>query len=322
MIAKLTTICFALILFSGPTQAAPTRSTNESERRTLSRIDTAQVQILLDRAGFSPGEIDGAWGANSRTAMAAFQQVSGLAVTGEVNSESVAALQEAAGRDAFTRYTITEADAAGPFAPSIPRDLVEQSKLDGLHYTSLLEALGEKFHIDPDFLKTMNPGVQFRAGDTIVVPDVYNEPLAPRPASASDATIIVSKSKSALVMEETTTGRLLFFAPVTTGSEHDPLPIGEWTVKGVARNPDFNYNPDLFWDADPTHTKAKIPPGPNNPVGLVWIDLSKEHYGLHGTPSPGTVGHTQSHGCVRLTNWDALKLAALVRPTMKVIFTE
>jgi lipoprotein-anchoring transpeptidase ErfK/SrfK len=117
-------------------------------------------------------------------------------------------------------------------------------------------------------------------------------------------------------------GRVVFYAPVTTGSQHDPLPIGEWKVNGVQTSPTFRYNPDLFWDADPSHTKATIPAGPNNPVGVVWIDISKPHYGLHGTPEPATVGRTQSHGCVRLTNWDALKLAALVKPGTRVVFAE
>ena len=107
---------------------------------------------------------------------------------------------------------------------------------------------------------------------------------------------------------------MLFHAPVTSGSEHDPLPIGTWKVTSVEQMPAFNYNPDLFWDADPKHAKARIPPGPNNPVGTVWIDLSKEHYGIHGTPEPSKIGHTQSHGCVRLTNWDAQRLARWARP--------
>ena len=117
-------------------------------------------------------------------------------------------------------------------------------------------------------------------------------------------------------------GKVVLHAPVTSGSEHDPLPIGDWTVTGVSRSPTFNYNPDLFWDADPSHAKAKIPPGPNNPVGVAWIDISKPHYGIHGTPDPRTVGHTTSHGCVRLTNWDALRLAAMVAKGTKVEFVE
>jgi len=144
----------------------------------------------------------------------------------------------------------------------------------------------------------------------------------PGPADpAGDVVVTVSKATSALTVTDGS-GKVVMYAPVTSGSSHDPLPIGEWKVNGVSLNPPFNYNPDLFWDADPSHTKATLKPGPNNPVGLVWIDLSKEHYGIHGTPEPTTVGKTQSHGCVRLTNWDALKLAGLVKVGTKVVFTE
>jgi lipoprotein-anchoring transpeptidase ErfK/SrfK len=131
--------------------------------------------------------------------------------------------------------------------------------------------------------------------------------------------IVVSKSASSLTVLDDA-GTVIFHAPVTSGSEHDPLPLGKWTVTAVSRNPTFHYNPDLFWDADPSHAKAKIPPGPNNPVGVVWIDISREHYGLHGTPEPGKVGHTQSHGCVRLTNWDASYVASLVKKGTPVLF--
>jgi len=131
----------------------------------------------------------------------------------------------------------------------------------------------------------------------------------------------VSKSNSTLTVMDAS-GAVIMHAPVTSGSEHDPLPIGSWTVTAVVRNPTFNYNPDLFWDAEPSHAKAKVPAGPNGPVGVVWIDISKPHYGIHGTPEPGSVGHTSSHGCVRLTNWDALKLAAMVGKGTKVEFTD
>jgi lipoprotein-anchoring transpeptidase ErfK/SrfK len=146
-------------------------------------------------------------------------------------------------------------------------------------------------------------------------------PEATGTAGTSDVVVTVSKSTSALTVTDPS-GRVLMYAPVTTGSEQDPLPLGEWKVNGVSLNPTFNYNPELFWDADPAHSKAKIPPGPNNPVGLVWIDLSKEHYGIHGSPEPTTIGKTESHGCVRLTNWDAVKLAGMVRPGTRVVFTE
>jgi lipoprotein-anchoring transpeptidase ErfK/SrfK len=223
---------------------------------------------------------------------------------------------------------------------------VEKGKLSHLGYSSILEALAERFHSTPALLQQLNAGVTFAAGSEIQVPNV--EPMAipePKPKEAAqkpkepaqktapaaqaqpaapakpDVVVTVSKRTSALTVTDAG-GRVVFYAPVTTGSQHDPLPIGEWKVNGVQLNPTFRYNPDLFWDADPAHTKATIPPGPNNPVGLVWIDISKEHYGLHGTPEPATIGRTQSHGCVRLTNWDALKLAGLVKPGVRVVFTE
>jgi lipoprotein-anchoring transpeptidase ErfK/SrfK len=114
-------------------------------------------------------------------------------------------------------------------------------------------------------------------------------------------------------------GRALAVYPATAGSQHDPLPLGDWKINGVSRRPPFNYNPDLFWDAEEGHGKARIPPGPNNPVGVVWIDLSKPHYGIHGTPEPSTIGKTQSHGCIRLTNWDADELAGMVAAGTPVV---
>jgi lipoprotein-anchoring transpeptidase ErfK/SrfK len=140
------------------------------------------------------------------------------------------------------------------------------------------------------------------------------------PAEEQEVRVVVSKSASTLIAERG--GKVVFFAPVSAGSEHDPLPLGEWKVKGIAWDPTFQYNPDLFWDADPAHSKAKIPAGPNNPVGVVWIDLDKEHYGLHGTPEPKMIGKTLSHGCVRLTNWDALTLSGLVKAGTPVLFQE
>jgi len=301
--------------------------------------DVLATQVILDRAGFSPGPIDGRMGANTKKALEHYQRQ---------NSGGTPAI------DPLTTYTITEADAAGPFVASIPADLAQQASLPALSYTSTLEAIAERYHATPALLQRLNPTAQFAAGEQIQVPNV--EPLVapvekpealpapqretPRPAGTSgrrgdapvpkqpntvaarpDVVVTVSKGLSALTVQDGS-GRTIFYAPVTTGSEHDPLPIGEWKVNGIQFNPTFNYNPELFWDADPAHAKAKLPPGPNNPVGLVWIDLSKEHYGIHGTPEPATIGRTQSHGCVRLTNWDALKLAGLVKPGTRVVFSE
>jgi lipoprotein-anchoring transpeptidase ErfK/SrfK len=219
--------------------------------------------------------------------------------------------------------------------------LPEQAKLEALSYKTLLEALAERYHSTPALLQRLNPGVQFVAGDEITVPNVPPmvipapeppKPARPEPKGTSgrsaepaappkpDVVVTVSKSTSALTVTDAS-GKVVMYAPVTTGSEHDPLPIGEWKVNGVSLNPPFRYNPELFWDADPTHTAAVLKPGPNNPVGVVWIDLSKEHYGIHGTPEPSTIGKSASHGCVRMTNWDALKLAGLVKPGTRVVFT-
>ena len=282
-------------------------------------MTAVQTQVMLDRAGFSPGEIDGAAGTSTKRALDAFTKSGGKA--------------DALPDDALVAYKITEEDAAGPFIPEIPEDMVEKSKLPALGYTSLLEALGERFHASPALLKRLNPGAKFAAGEEIQVPNVAaavqpvgpprgrQSDAAPKPDNPAATIVTVKKSTSDLTVTDGA-GKTLMYAPVTTGSEHDPLPIGEWKVTGVQKDPTFHYNPDLFWDADPAHAKAKIPAGPNNPVGVVWVDISKPHYGLHGTPEPSTVGKTASHGCVRLTNWDAAKLASLVRPGTKVVFAE
>ena len=270
--------------------------------------DMLPTQVFLDRAGYSSGEIDGAGGPNTRQAIAAFER----------DKKTTIAEALAAAEPATVSYTITAEDEAMPRTETIPEDMMEKAKLKRLDYKSIIEMLGERFHASPALLKKLNPKATFAVGEEITVPNVQvvsDAEAKPVP----DITVTVSKAKSTLTVTDAS-GATLMHAPVTSGSEHDPLPLGPWTVTAVARNPTFNYNPDLFWDADPAHAKAKIPPGPNGPVGTVWIDISKPHYGIHGTPEPGTVGHTSSHGCVRLTNWDALKLAAMVGKGTKVEF--
>ena len=280
------------------------------------------AQVMLDRAGFSPGEIDGRRGRNFARALRAFQRTHALQASGELDDGTWNLLsRRSGGQQPLISYEITAEDIAGPYVDAIPADLMQQAKLDVLAYTSPLEMLAEKFHVNPQLLQKANRHASFRrAGERILVPNIAAiDPLAPLPGSRPDARIVVSRSTSSLTVEDAS-GHLLFHAPVTTGSTHDPLPIGTWKVTGVQRMPAFHYNPALFWDANPAHAKARIAPGPNNPVGTLWIDLTKEHYGIHGTPEPSRIGHVQSHGCVRLTNWDVNRVALWVRPGTEVIF--
>jgi lipoprotein-anchoring transpeptidase ErfK/SrfK len=279
--------------------------------------ETVALQVMLDRANFSPGEIDGREGTNLKRALMAFQRAEQLPATGTVDPMTWQRLNERSGaQPPLMTYTLSETDAIGPFSAKIPADLIEQSKLAALGFENALEALGERFHASPTLLSSLNPGATFsKAGESLTVPNVGSAP----PVTSGAVTVTVTKATSALTVEDES-GRIILHAPVTSGSQHDPLPIGTWKVTGVQQNPPFHYNPALFWDANPAHSKAKLQPGPNNPVGTVWIDISKEHYGLHGTPSPSAIGHVQSHGCVRMTNWDAQRVAALVKPGTRVIF--
>lgn len=273
-----------------------------------------RAQILLDRAHFSCGELDGDFGDNLTKTVAAFQRERKLPESNAVDAPTWVALN---GDKAppLTKYTITAEDEKGPFRP-VPSEMTEQAKLPLLGYSSPIEELGERFHTAPAVLKALNPGADWnKAGQELTVPNVMTMP--PGPA----ARVEVSKSESS-VRAYDAEGHLLAFYVATIGSEHDPLPIGDWKIRGVARNPVFHYNPNLFWDAKATDEKSTIRPGPNNPVGVVWIDLSKEHYGIHGTPEPSRIGHTTSHGCIRLTNWDAAQLASMVKPGVPAILKE
>jgi lipoprotein-anchoring transpeptidase ErfK/SrfK len=273
-----------------------------------------RAQILLDRANFSVGEIDGTIGANTETALAGFRIKRQLPAGAGVDQNVCQALNMDQS-PALVPYQVTAADLKGPFV-KVPKDMLAKAKLKRLGYANALDALGEKFHIAPALLRRINPGKTFRrAGENLMVPNVRMALTTPA------AKVVVSKSgKTVTALDEA--GGVLAQYPSTIGSEYDPLPIGEWKVTAIAKNPPFHYNPDLFWDAKSEHTKATIAPGPRNPVGVVWIDLSKEHYGIHGTPSPASIGYAESHGCIRLTNWDAMELAGMVKVGTPVSLVE
>ncbi|MFS2134734.1 L,D-transpeptidase family protein [Duganella sp. Dugasp56] len=261
--------------------------------------EVLRAQVLLDRAHFSSGEMDAAYGSNMRQAIRGFQKLHQLPVTGVVDAATWTELE----RDqapVLDVYTVTAQDVAGPYTP-VPAGMMAKAKLPALGYANLAEALGERFHINPDLLRRLNPGkVLARAGTQLVVPNVAAAKPLPKAAS-----ILVDAKEGTLTLLDA--GGMPFAQfPASTGSKHDPLPEGRWQVRGVAVNPEYRYNPKLFWDAQAGDSKARLAAGPNNPVGVAWIELSKEHYGIHGTPEPGKIGKTQSHGCIRLTNWDVM----------------
>lgn len=283
--------------------SAPTRESADAQAG-VPADSLLRAQVLLERAHFSTGEMDGVSGSNTRRAIAAFQRARGLPDDGTLSAATWSALN-ADTAPATVLYTLSADDVAGPFV-TVPSDMMEKAKLRQLGYASVTEALAERFRVAPALLQRLNAGATFAAGQTIVVPNVLD--IGPLPKAAS---VVVDRSESTVALVDAA-GKVYAQFPASTGSEHDPLPVGEWKINGVAPDPVFHYNPKLFWDADPGHAKAKIPPGPNNPVGVVWIDLSKEHYGIHGTPEPSRIGKTQSHGCIRLTNWSAREVAAAV----------
>lgn len=295
------------------------------------------VQVILDKLGFGPGVLDGRGGQSLVAALKGFQESRGLAQTGTPDAATLRALYPYRAARPTVTIALTPEMVRGPFMGAIPRDYGEQAKLPTLGYKSPMEKLAEMFHTTPAVLMELNsPSTRIALGSKVTFPNAlptsrdFPTDLPPdwratlvmlnvEANSPKGESIVVDKSDGVLRVLDGA-GKLVAQFSATMGSSHDPLPLGTWTIKGADRNPTYHYNPDLFWDADKNDKKARLPAGPNSPVGVVWLDLSKPHYGIHGTPEPSTIGRSESHGCVRLTNWDAARVAMMVKPGTKAVF--
>lgn len=302
------------------------------------------AQVLLDAAAFSSGVIDGRAGSSLTKAIRGFQEANGLPASGKLDDATKQALLRQ-NRPSTVMVKLTPDDVNGPFVYPFPIKPEEQAKLKFLGYRNMLEKLAERYHTTPETVVALNgPDELIGVGQTLRLPNVV--PASRDYAGASDKQapllaalnvgggqpqgdyVVVDKSEGTLKVykgefpsgSDKPAGQLVAQFPVTTGSSHDPLPLGEWKVTSYSFLPPFNYQPDLFWDVPDDKAEQKLPPGPNGPVGVAWLDLNKEHYGIHGTPEPQFISKTQSHGCLRLTNWDVMRLSLMLKPGFQAKF--
>jgi lipoprotein-anchoring transpeptidase ErfK/SrfK len=292
-----------------------TPATIEPPVTSAARIEVAELQVLLDRKGASPGVIDGRFGQNVDKGLVAYRELTGQVLRSTDAAGIKQGLAESGG-DPFINYTITAADAAGPFVAAVPADYGQKAKLERLSYTSVSEMLAERFHMDEKYLKALNPDANFGRPGTII--RVANVGM---PVTTQVARIVADKGEKQ-VRAYDADGKLVAAYPATIGSTDTPSPTGTHTVARIAFDPEYTYNPKINFKQGDNRGILKIPPGPNGPVGSIWIALSKPTYGIHGTPDPSKIGKTESHGCVRLTNWDAQELAKIVKQGVTVEFAE
>ncbi len=276
-----------------------------------------KVEILLDRAHAPPGVIDGRFGSNFTKAIATFETLRSLPVDGKLTRAVWDELGGDAAAPVLGTYEIKPADVVGPFYPDLSPDYSEQARMPDLGYRSAEEMFGERFHMDRKFLRALNPSVDMGvAGNRIVVAEVATLPLAARIGR-----IDVDKGRGEVLAYDAG-GELVTGYPATIGSDELPSPSGTWMVRGVAPHPTYTYDPKKNFQQGTLTQKLILPPGPNNPVGAAFIALTKPTYGIHGTPDPSKIDKTRSHGCVRLTNWNAVELAGLVQVGATVNFIE
>jgi lipoprotein-anchoring transpeptidase ErfK/SrfK len=315
---------FIVLTLCGPTLAAPidAQAINTASFDTLGDTPAhnpkepdpriVRLQIMLDRAGASPGAIDGYLGSNLGKAIAGFEALRGLPVDGKLDPDIVGRLTD--NIPAIQAYAIT-ADDAKDLVESIPKDYAKQAEMEHIGFTSVAEKLGERFHMAVALLKALNPTASFSAGETIAV-------AIPGPAKTGIAKSIEIRRRSGDALAFAEDGSVLAVYPATIGSEDSPSPTGTHKVQGVSRMPTYTYNPKINFQQGDNKKVLKLPGGPNGPVGTVWIDLTEPTYGIHGTPEPELIDKVGSHGCVRLTNWDAEELAGMVKPGVVVKFID
>jgi lipoprotein-anchoring transpeptidase ErfK/SrfK len=316
-------VVLMLALSMSAADAAPRLDQHAIESATFSdslpRGDRAspllvKIEVLLDRAHFSPGQIDGRLGENVKKALAAYAEAHALPAPSPLGKQIVAALA-ADTRPILTTYVLTEADLNGPFTANVPAKMEQMQGMKWVGYRNAKEALAEKFHVSEPLLAQLNPSIGLdHPGQTIVVPNVLVDD------GQQPVTRIEVDGNRQTVSAYAQSGQLVAFYPATVGSEEKPSPTGTLKIVSIDRNPHYRYNPKYRFKGIKSQKPFEIGPGPNNPVGLVWIGLSAEGYGIHGTPDPSRVSKSESHGCVRLTNWDALALAASVKKGVPVQF--
>jgi lipoprotein-anchoring transpeptidase ErfK/SrfK len=283
----------------------------------MPRAAMFKAEVLLDRLDLSPGVVDGKTTENAGKAIVAFQRSRGLAASGKLDQATWDRLCESTSAPVLIAYTITDDDVRGPFVHKIPRDFEGMARLHELAYRSAAQLLAEKFHTSEELIRLLNPSKTLdRAGTVITVPNVADG----RPEGRVFRIEVDKPAK--VVRAFGRSDQLVAFYPASVGSREKPAPSGAYGVRRVVENPTYHYDPRFQFKGVRAHRKLTIAPGPNNPVGVVWIDLTKASYGIHGTPRPEEIGKTQSHGCIRLTNWDALDLAKRVRKGAPVAFLD
>ena len=276
-----------------------------------------KAEILLDRARFSPGSIDGIDGDNVRKAIAAYRRQMGLSEGSDLDEPTWDKLTAGDTEPVLVRRPLTADDLKGPFTTFIPARFESQSGLRRLGYKDVKEELSEQYHVSIAVLVELNPAERWTTpGSEIVVPQVVVERRVTKVTK-----VVVDKAIHA-VEAFGEDGRLVAFYPASIGSEEKPAPSGQFTIRRVLHNPPYHYDPKFAFKGVRTRKPFTIAPGPNNPVGSVWMDLSYEGYGIHGTPEPDLIGKTQSHGCIRMTNWDAQDLASMVSDGTSVSFVD